>query len=323
MREEDYYSVLGITSGASFEEIRQAYRALARTHHPDTSAGDSERFIAIRKAYDVLKDPRRRGEYDRRGAEPDAEIVDAEEPASSFDAEGTAGYRNSAPPPQRQPPRRPAPDPVYVTATAYQQYRSPPQMRYYRGRPPRPFWRRFGTWFWVVTFSSVAIGAIVFFSTRPAALGCPAPVSGTRLPAPPGNEAIRWQGTVSISTSCYIDVDDATTPSDQTLPDDGSDPSGLLITYQGGSGYQLSFGDESDGEEAVQYIGVATVKTTPSESDCRSMAKNAPDGWITSTGQSACVVTNAGHVVYLKITGMHTDSWHDVSWITADMIVWR
>lgn len=66
----DYYEILGVARGASGDEIKRAYRRLARTHHPDVSADKSEaehRFKAINEAYEVLSDPDKRAQYDRFG----------------------------------------------------------------------------------------------------------------------------------------------------------------------------------------------------------------------------------------------------------------
>lgn len=60
-----HYEVLGIREGASEEEIRQAYRRLVKAAHPDV-AGDPAQFRLITEAYDVLTDPARRVDYDRR-----------------------------------------------------------------------------------------------------------------------------------------------------------------------------------------------------------------------------------------------------------------
>ncbi|HUG55778.1 MAG TPA: molecular chaperone DnaJ [Candidatus Limnocylindrales bacterium] len=70
MATTDYYAVLGVPRDASGEQIRSAYRKLAREHHPDTSAaegGSAARFKEITEAYEVLSDPQRRQRYDMFG----------------------------------------------------------------------------------------------------------------------------------------------------------------------------------------------------------------------------------------------------------------
>ncbi len=62
----DYYDVLGIKRGASAEEVKKAFRRLARKHHPD-AGGDEERFKEINEAYEVLSDEEKRAQYDQYG----------------------------------------------------------------------------------------------------------------------------------------------------------------------------------------------------------------------------------------------------------------
>jgi molecular chaperone DnaJ len=70
MAKQDYYEVLGIKRDAKPEEIKKAYRRLARKYHPDVNPGDKaseERFKLTTEAHDVLSDPKKRSVYDRFG----------------------------------------------------------------------------------------------------------------------------------------------------------------------------------------------------------------------------------------------------------------
>ena len=61
----DYYDVLGVAPDAGAEEIKRAYRQLARRYHPDISADDrTAAFLEVARAYEVLCDPQRRRTYD-------------------------------------------------------------------------------------------------------------------------------------------------------------------------------------------------------------------------------------------------------------------
>src|SRR5918998_585713 len=70
MAKQDYYEILGIKRDAKPDEIKKAYRRLARKYHPDVNPGDKaaeERFKLMSEAHDVLSDPKKRSVYDRFG----------------------------------------------------------------------------------------------------------------------------------------------------------------------------------------------------------------------------------------------------------------
>jgi len=68
----DYYETLGVSKTASADEIKSAFRKLARKHHPDVAKdkkGAEEKFKQINEAYEVLSDPAKRQKYDQLGAD--------------------------------------------------------------------------------------------------------------------------------------------------------------------------------------------------------------------------------------------------------------
>lgn len=71
MPQRDPYDILGVSRNADADEVKRAYRRLAKRYHPDRNPGDkqaAERFKEVQAAYEVLGDPKRRAEYDRFGA---------------------------------------------------------------------------------------------------------------------------------------------------------------------------------------------------------------------------------------------------------------
>ena len=64
---KDYYNTLGVSKGASKEEIKKAYRKLAHQYHPDKGGGDEDKFKEINEAYQVLSDDSKRQQYDQFG----------------------------------------------------------------------------------------------------------------------------------------------------------------------------------------------------------------------------------------------------------------
>lgn len=67
MAKRDYYEVLGVSKSASADEIKRAYRKLAKEHHPDKHGGDDSQFKEIGEAYEVLKDSQKKAAYDQFG----------------------------------------------------------------------------------------------------------------------------------------------------------------------------------------------------------------------------------------------------------------
>src|SRR3954467_15064724 len=65
---KDYYEILGLKKSASADDIRKAFRKLARKYHPDVNPGDKsaeEKFKALSEAHEVLSDPKKRRIYDQ------------------------------------------------------------------------------------------------------------------------------------------------------------------------------------------------------------------------------------------------------------------
>src|SRR5438552_10048770 len=110
MEFKDYYSTLGVAKTATEKEIKQAYRKLARKHHPDVNPNDKSaeaKFKEINEAYEVLGDPDKRKKYDELGSNwkmyeqqqraggPGAggSPFDAGQWAGNFGGGGGGGYR--------------------------------------------------------------------------------------------------------------------------------------------------------------------------------------------------------------------------------------
>src|SRR5437764_2083434 len=94
MAKKDYYNILGVKKDAKADEIKKAYRRLARKHHPDVNPNDKvseDKFKEVQEAYDVLSDEKKRKVFDRFGYYSDN--LDADSPFSSGAA---GGYQRGA-----------------------------------------------------------------------------------------------------------------------------------------------------------------------------------------------------------------------------------
>ena len=90
---DDYYKILGVSKTATADEIRKAYRKLARVNHPDAKPNDAnaaEKFKQIQDAYDVLNDETKRKQYDQFG--PDFARMGSQSPFGSGNPGGAGGF---------------------------------------------------------------------------------------------------------------------------------------------------------------------------------------------------------------------------------------
>lgn len=95
MSQRDYYEVLGISRSAAADEIKKAYRKLAKQHHPDANpddAGAEKKFSEITEAYEVLGDDEKRQKYDQFGANWSKAGASGHNPFEGYGGAGSAGF---------------------------------------------------------------------------------------------------------------------------------------------------------------------------------------------------------------------------------------
>ena len=101
MQYKDYYEILGVSRNAAEKDIKQAYRKLARQHHPDVNPGDKaaeERFKDINEAYEVLSDAEKRKKYDQFGSQWQQYERGGQVRGLRLGSMGTSGFRRAARP---------------------------------------------------------------------------------------------------------------------------------------------------------------------------------------------------------------------------------
>jgi len=95
MAKKDYYQILGVKKDAKADEIKKAYRRLARKHHPDVNPNDKaseDKFKDVQEAYDILSDEKKRKVFDRFGYYADNLDPDSPFAAGAASGSGPAGF---------------------------------------------------------------------------------------------------------------------------------------------------------------------------------------------------------------------------------------
>lgn len=161
---KDYYGILGVTPNATPDEIRQAYRRMARAYHPDVSTVENAKdmFLALNEAYEVLADPAKRKVYD--GLTIGGAVTEPQ-PAPTAPPSGATDNTVYVPPVS---PPRPGSSPVYSSVAA------PPPRRSY------PLWAIFLILVGVIIILIVGSGVLLSLRQN-RSTGDAAPVSVKKL----------------------------------------------------------------------------------------------------------------------------------------------
>lgn len=145
---KSYYAILGLSSMATADEIRSAYRRLVKAYHPDHYSGDSRIFRQVQEAYTVLGNAERRRQYENQ-------------------------LRRSTPRPPSGPQGFPGPEPLIPTKAPYRTQTSPPVRSVDRFAPSRD---RLFDWLWsnFSTLMPLPVG-------RPRTIALKIPISRTQM----------------------------------------------------------------------------------------------------------------------------------------------
>ncbi|MBN2002145.1 MAG: DnaJ domain-containing protein [Anaerolineae bacterium] len=198
---KDYYGILGVMPTATPEEIRQAYRRMARAYHPDVSTVENaeDMFLALNEAYEVLADPAKRKVYDGLTVGGASTETQPRPPVSPSEAPDTAARATTVRTTPATPQPRPVPSPVY-SPTA-----SPPRRSY-------PTWAIFLILVGVLIILAVGTGALLSMrQNRPT--GDAAPVKVVKLatfkstPTVPAGVSVVQEGGTPLLTVLLHQLD--------------------------------------------------------------------------------------------------------------------
>ena len=95
MAKKDYYKILGVKKESTADEIKKAYRRLARKYHPDVNPNDKsaeEKFKEVQEAYDILSDEKKRKVFDKFGYYADNLDINSPYGGGAASAPGSGGF---------------------------------------------------------------------------------------------------------------------------------------------------------------------------------------------------------------------------------------